>query len=380
MKDDHTSRDYSLDLLRSLAIFGTVFLHALHEVFARTDYVGGVTWWGVNIFNAFSKSAIPLFIMISGALLFGKLTTVPGAWSRARGRLAIPLLFWAVFYRLVDYVWFRKPLDPAGFVHLFLNGNVFIFYFLVILLGIYVVHPIVRAYVAQLVSPNRVWWQIALICLSIGFVYSLASYLFDAEGKWWSAVTMWLPYYGYFIAGHLLYEAVHQQTYRSAALRRFLLLTIFCWLALALGNYLNLQLSKEGIFVLWHSHGQGVQYFDEYLTPLATGLAAGLFVLAARYGTNLLTKLKLKTVVASISQLSFGIYAIHAFVLQVIEHKLHFTTVGVSQALWLFAIEKLLLTLVASWGLSWVLARIPYLAKLTGVGSPSQSVTAGKLS
>lgn len=376
MKNGLTHRNESLDLLRSIAIFGTIFLHALHEVFARTDYVGGATWWLVNAGNALSKSAIPLFILISGTLLFEKLPTAQSAWQRSRTRLLLPLLFWALVYRLIDTLWFGKPFDPLGLVHLFLNGNVFIFYFLVILAGIYLVHPVVHAYVQQQANPQKVWQRVVVLTLAIGCVYALASYLFDAEGKWWSAVTLWIPYYGYFVLGHLLARAVHDEKNRAQDFRWFGVLALVSWLLLTLANYANLVLVKNGIYLLWHSKGQGVQYFDEYLTPLAIGLSIGLFVVGLRFGTALLKKLRLGTAIRSVSELSFGMYAIHPFVLQLVEHALHFNTANLQLPLWLFAVVKLGLTLVGAWLLSWIVARVPYLAQVSGVVSKSQSAAA----
>ena len=62
----------SVDLIKTLAIVLVILLHAAIEKFPITDVVNQtvvVRWWSVNIYDSLARVCIPLFVMLSGALL-----------------------------------------------------------------------------------------------------------------------------------------------------------------------------------------------------------------------------------------------------------------------------------------------------------------------
>ena len=59
------------DLIRTLAIIGVVILHAANEaivpqVMNQTEIY---RWWMVNIYQTLGRTGVPLFVMLTGALL-----------------------------------------------------------------------------------------------------------------------------------------------------------------------------------------------------------------------------------------------------------------------------------------------------------------------
>lgn len=362
------SHDVRLDLLRTVAILGTIAIHSVHEIFARYDYAGGGTWWLANALNSAAKVSIPFFILLSGALLFERLDTVEEALARVGRRLLVPLAFWVLLYRLVDFIWFDKPFDVIGLYHLALNGNLFIFYFLVILAGAYVVTPFFKWYAqahGEAVFLRRSMWAL----LAIGGVYTASSYVLNVEHSWWNSTTMWLPYYGYFIAGHLIYR---KNWLANLASWRLIALVVGSFVGLLLANYANMILASKGIFTLWHAQGFGVQYIDEYLNPLSIALSLSLFALVMRWQpTNGVAQPWYIRALAHASSMSFGMYAIHSFVLQVLEHGFLMTTGAMQQQLLTLLLGKLLITVGVSWVISTIVSRVPYLNVLTGVSRQS---------
>ena len=99
------ARQLDLDLVRTVAIFGTVLIHA--------TAVGGFNWafgsaaWTANLFwSSLLRCAVPLFLMCSGALFLdpGRDLPLKTLWGKNMFRIAVALVFWATAY-LVWGLW-----------------------------------------------------------------------------------------------------------------------------------------------------------------------------------------------------------------------------------------------------------------------------------
>ena len=93
------ARQLDLDLVRTVAIFGTVLIHA--------TAVGGFNWafgsaaWTANLFwSSLLRCAVPLFLMCSGALFLdpGRDLPLKTLWGKYMFRIAVALVFWATAY------------------------------------------------------------------------------------------------------------------------------------------------------------------------------------------------------------------------------------------------------------------------------------------
>ena len=93
--------DGSLDVLRTGAAVLVVLLHCSGSLRPLAEF--GPEWWGTALLQAFTRSAVPLFVMISGALLIGPETENLAAFYRRRAsRILVPLIFWMLFYQLIS--------------------------------------------------------------------------------------------------------------------------------------------------------------------------------------------------------------------------------------------------------------------------------------
>lgn len=96
-------RDYSLDVLRVIAISLIVLMHS-----PIPDSATGFVLSGISYFTA---PGIGLFFMISGALLLGNKLSTKVFLKRRFSKVLFPTLFWTVFYMVVAYVKAPIPLD-----------------------------------------------------------------------------------------------------------------------------------------------------------------------------------------------------------------------------------------------------------------------------
>ena len=86
-----------LDYLRVFAIFFVVMLHASTQNWCSTD-VNSFAWQVFNIYDSLSRWAIPVFVMISGALFIPRKISLSKIFKKYILRLVISLVFWSLFY------------------------------------------------------------------------------------------------------------------------------------------------------------------------------------------------------------------------------------------------------------------------------------------
>src|SRR6185312_8313743 len=86
-------RSYGLDLLRILSISGVVAIHVF-GLRVGAEPKGNTSWWVATILDIGFIWVVPVFIMISGALLLGskQLVADPGGFYRKRAMRIIPAL------------------------------------------------------------------------------------------------------------------------------------------------------------------------------------------------------------------------------------------------------------------------------------------------
>ena len=91
-KLDENSRNLSLDLTRTVAILLVTVLHAWSMLDINNDSYG----WIFYVYRSIVHCGVPLFVMISGALLLQQPCSAKLFFAKRFARVLIPFLFWAV--------------------------------------------------------------------------------------------------------------------------------------------------------------------------------------------------------------------------------------------------------------------------------------------
>ena len=196
--------------LRVVAIFGVVCIHATgwsaKEPHARHTMVGQVAI-GLDFF---SRWAVPVFVMLSGALLLDPARYRGGReFLRKRALRLVPaILAWNVVYLVYRAVTVDEPLTPAFALRLFLTGKVWTaLYFFWIVLGLALVTPVLMPWVA--VTARRVQLMAGAAAALIPVLTLLTVPVRRADTAWvetpWS---WWVPYVGFYVLGFALRDVV----------------------------------------------------------------------------------------------------------------------------------------------------------------------------
>ena len=187
-----------------IRVFGTLAVISQHiaqgtTLFGASD-VSSVTWWGAMTFEASCRWAVPVFVMLSGALLLDPVRDeAPSDFYRKRfWRIGIPLLFWSLFYTLPRAAanGFDAPVMADIGTKLAHGRPAYHMYFLFVIAGLYLLTPYLRIIVRSVSRAQlRTVW-VALILIAWG-----GELLNVCYGYRHTVLTEFVPYIGYFLAG-----------------------------------------------------------------------------------------------------------------------------------------------------------------------------------
>lgn len=162
MKERSTQHHGWIDLLRIIACFLVVASHCSDPFLvseSRSDFIGG---W---VIGSIARCSVPLFVMISGALLLPTSLGTKAFYAKRIKRIAIPLTFWSIALPLLFYIYINWgggssfPLIPSSSYTLEdtctkaltfplnFNYDTTPLWYLYMLVGLYFIIPIISTWI-----------------------------------------------------------------------------------------------------------------------------------------------------------------------------------------------------------------------------------------
>ena len=162
-------RRLDLELMRVIACFFVIFNHTGENGFFRFSLCdsGSLRFWVYLAVSIFCKFSVPLFFMVSGALLLEREESLGRLWRHRIGKIALVLLAWSFFYYL-DEVWLGlREFRLGDFAGQFLWGNWNLsFWYLYAYLAMLMTLPLLRKFAGSLTNREFVY------LFSLAFVFS----------------------------------------------------------------------------------------------------------------------------------------------------------------------------------------------------------------
>lgn len=94
------TRNYAIDILRSLAIIAVILVHVSGAYVDKFMQLGAENWWFAHGINSAMRFCVPIFVMISGALLLGRDESYETFIKKRFLRVFFPYLIWNSLYTL----------------------------------------------------------------------------------------------------------------------------------------------------------------------------------------------------------------------------------------------------------------------------------------
>jgi surface polysaccharide O-acyltransferase-like enzyme len=343
------------DLIRTLAIVLVILLHASNNTL-QASLVSTPYWWTAVFYKSMALSCVPLFVMLSGALLLkGSKHNEPiRVFLKKRlSRIGLAFAFWSAVYLAWSFYISHILVTLVGIGQGILNdvfgGAYYHFWFIYLIVGLYLITPIIRVVVAhanlRIIRYLILLWFVGVAIvplIQLAGVYVLSSTVFVIGG--------WV---GYFVLGKYLKTV----KLRSAILYGLLILG-FVW-------------TIFGVWLMTYPFGALHQnnFFFDYLTANVIIGSAALFMILMRFhrdwpGSN---HPFASRVVQAISRNTLPIFLFHVIVLESFERGFFGFTLSVATLNPIVEIPLITaLTLFITLGLVLLMRKIPVLKKLIG--------------
>lgn len=196
-------RVLSYDALRVFAAFLVVGTHVSATLFVPQQEPLSADFFMAASFNAFTRMAVPIFVMLSGAFVLADVRHSDFAYfyRKAWKKLGIPTLIWSVGYVGFQYVfvalrWINEhPVQWDAPLRMALHGQPYYhLWFLYMLLGLYALVPLL----VRLISKIR---PLSLLGLSVFLCVGSAADESLPVAFWG---LQWIRYLGLFILGYVI--------------------------------------------------------------------------------------------------------------------------------------------------------------------------------
>jgi surface polysaccharide O-acyltransferase-like enzyme len=301
------SRAAWMDGLRIVAILAVITIHTVSPLTAGAAVPRfSASWWIAATMNVASLWCVPVFIMISGALLLDPTRPrqpVKAFYRRRLQRIGVPLVFWTVLYLALRPTLFGEHLSWSHVIRDVAAGHPFLqMYYLYVIAGLYVVAPFLQDLVRRCTNRQLTMVAVAVLALNIGD--AMLSGFTSVGGT--NALTEWIPFLGYFVAGAWLmrrWPSRRTGTYAGATVVAAVAVTVVATAGL---------IAQFG----WSSRGRillGYQSPTVVVLSLAVFWAARTWALR-RNGSP-------RPALARIGTATFGVFLVHPlFLVPLVEH------------------------------------------------------------
>ncbi len=349
------------DCIRICAVMAVVALHVSSGTVMKYGQISYRDWFAGNLVDSACRWGVPLFAMLSGALLLdSEKTEKPALFFAKRARkILIPTVFWSLFF----YFWYiAGSAEPVGLVEavsrIALGSHL---YYLYIIAFIYSVTPWLRLWVggARLRSSG-----VPLLFLAVGFLNALVYYFSGATGD---VLAGRLPlhffffavgFIGYFVGGHYLMS-------RQISARMYHLSAV-----VAVASFLAISAGTSSLVALY-SPGLAGLYFYDYFSPLVIVMSFCLFI-CFRMAAGLRMTDGVggpASAVRMLADASFGVYLVHPFIQDVAARVMDVVGIGsgsISAVPWLGIPALAAVVFCVSAAFTVLMRKVVYLRALVG--------------
>lgn len=306
-------RIFYLDVLRVIATFFVIIIHVAGFSLGDVEFKS-IDWEIINIFYSLTSCAVPIFVMVSGALFLNpkKDISIEIIFKKYIFRILIVFIFWSLFYSLLSNI--NVVLHEnirvilPNLLESFFIGH-FHLWFLYMIIGLYVTVPILK-----LIVSNKLICEyfILISIITVGvlpLIQKLELFEFTTVITKKMNLNLFLGFVGYFIAGFYFVNYQIEKKLKYSLLFLAVLSMIISVLSM---SFLSINANNTVIGV----------YDNLNINTML--VASALFILVKEIFGFKLFKNSFIKLINEISNVSFGIYLIHVFYLSILfKLKLH---------------------------------------------------------
>lgn len=345
-------RTIYVDVLRIVAMLMVVIIHVSASSWHGSD-VRSFEWKTFNVFDSMARSAVPIFVMISGMFFLNpdKPFAIGTLYKKNILRLAIAYIFWSIAYAVFMMIYKGMAWNENSISWLidYALDEHYILWYLPMLIGVYILVPVLRPITAM--KSKKLLEYILWVFFIFGvFIRTLNK--FDLNEDLLLVLNKiqldgFVAYVGYFLLGYYVFTYDFKKKWRIVI---YILGILSVFVTIFVGQHFALEANKPG----------NILYGYHMMTTFFEGLAIIVFIKSSKFIAGLSDNRAVSTAVVEFSALTFGMYLIHDMVLKVFI-KLGFTTTAFNPIL---AVSSLVISVfIVSAILVFILRKIPFVKK-----------------
>lgn len=329
--------DYNLEVLRVVACVFVVLIH-ISNVYCRSfPEISTASYVFSVIIDAISRMGVPIFFMISGALIIGSQVDIKKNLKRTLVFTMI-LFVWTVIYIVWNYFYIGRTYDFANF---FYEPSKRHLWYLYALVGLYFAIPLIQTLFQNLSKELEKYF---VITWAIYLIFIYVSRLIGIKIKYGIPIIGFSYYLGLFIIGYLIKKYINQIKLKNI----YILLVLFSSIAAIAVMTIGASFTS----------GKHVDTYFQYGNPLYALAAISLFVFV--YKKRDIKLIKTKKIMQFISEASLGIYLIQIIFLDLI--RFNYDILSLSAFIEIPVL--FIIIFMASFAATTLLRQIPYVKKI----------------
>jgi len=298
----HQNIDW-INNLRVIALFAVIILHTSAVLLAQYGKVPVTDWFIADFYNALVRFAVPVFVMITGALLLHREYELGDFFKKRLTKIITPFLFWSLVY--IAYSWYNDEItfdadtwtNTKQVLHLLKYGSSYHLWYVYMLIGLYFVIPIIGKFVRNATQSEIKYF------LLIWFAVMMISQPYLVRFNPQVDMHYFAGYIGYLVLGHY----VANKEFTSPNIRTWMWLLFIGMIAVI----------TIGTWLLYKNNSTVGTLFYEPISPTIVFLSASVFIIVR------FTLPKVSPVIIRIRDFAgsynFGIYLAHALVLYLLD-------------------------------------------------------------
>lgn len=282
---------FFFDAMRCCAALAVIIIHALAPYRHQLGNIPMGEWITAISINGFSRWAVPVFILITGALMLNDKRPFELKYylSRRLGKVLIPFIVWSIFYAFLSgcsLTGFDSSMVSQMLINSFHHQTYYHLGFFYYFIPLYFAIPFLQAFVKR-------YDDAALYALTALWLLTTVLFLLRIDGPW--SEQFWL-YMGFLPLGYVLYQKLPLNKFT------IIIAVLLGMGAMVLSTYMVVE---NSIQAARYSVGRWFSY-----KTINTVLAASMvFILCKAYADNLNSGCK--KIVSFISKHSLGVYILH---------------------------------------------------------------------
>ena len=331
------------DNSRIFAIYTVVLLHVAAVVIRGYD-LGSSFWWAGNIYDSAVRWCVPVFVMISGALLLDpkKEESLTVFYKKRVSRILIPVLFWSViflFWRVYQASLNSEEISLYELLSFFLDGKPYYhMWFMFMILSLYIFTPFFRKIVANSTKKE------ILFLVVISFIMASINFGFGERSAGGSEffINWFLLYIPYFFLGYLIRHDKNEYS------------TFMLWVVFVVSFLLTL---FGCYFVALNYNLDEGLYFYGYLSITVIPMSISVMYLFKKWNTPIVNT----GITKKMAALTLGVYLIHPLFLETINNmNLGAMSFNPYASIFLVSTTVFLISLFSAW----LILKIPFLRRV----------------